>query len=606
VERWLSARILPEEDAGKMLPQFIDRHLDLLPRPASRDQWLAARESLHAEVLRTIGLDDLLPATWGLEVRQHGTLEREGYRIEKLSYETYPGKRIAALLYVPTGVTGRVPAIVSISGHTAASKAADYVQQRNGNLAARGCVVLSYDYFGYGESKSGDDPQRPRGGNGHDLKQFSFSRRNPTTLEVLDAVRAVDLLNARPEVDPDRIGFTGESGGSNSTYWVSAIDPRIKLAVPVSSVTTFDYWIRTDVNWDWHQRPFGIRRYADIGTLLALHAPRPLVIISSQRGTDDHEFPLEEAEKSHQWARHVYRLLNAEPAIDHYESTTGHGYQADKQVRLFQAVEQWLQPPRPLGNQMVDTKTESADDLRCGLPEDNLTCRDVYRQWLAALPRFDSAVAADRQRVWLRGLLGWPDELPTVTSQPVREESEGDWTVSFRTITTEPGVHVPACHIWRRERRESIVLLPGGDRESVLRSLGDGHEVVVVAPRGTGEVPMPKNLRNWGWFAGRPIVGMHALDIAQCAAFFRREHGTSVTAIANNEFAFPTLLAGAADPLLFDRGEITMEADSFRTIIRERDDGALAELPGLFERLDIPHLVSLWRDGRLAARIGDR
>src|SRR5207237_5388425 len=112
----------------------------------------------------------------------------------------------------------------------------------------------------------------PAGGvNDHGITDFSFSERCPTALEVLDARRALDVLASRPEVDAGRLGFTGESGGSNSTYWVAAVDPRVKLAVAVSSVTTFDYWIRNDRNWDWHQRPPGIRRIADIGTLLALH-----------------------------------------------------------------------------------------------------------------------------------------------------------------------------------------------------------------------------------------------------------------------------------------------------------------------------------------------
>src|SRR5262249_40367688 len=140
---------------------------------------------------------------------------------------------------------------------------------------------------------------------------------------------------------------TGESGGSNSTYWIAAIDPRVKLAAPVSSVTTFDYWIRGDINWDWHQRPPGIRRLADIGTLLALHAPHPLVVISSKRGTDDEEFPFEEADKSFHWAKHVYDLFEAGDSATHYESSTAHGYQEDKRQVLYRAVERWLKPPFP-------------------------------------------------------------------------------------------------------------------------------------------------------------------------------------------------------------------------------------------------------------------
>src|SRR5262249_28167943 len=265
----------------------------------------------------------------------------------------------------------------------------DYVQQRNVNLALRGCVVLSYDYYGYGERKTGNHPNYPTGPNGHGIRSFSFSRRPATSLEVLDAVRALDALTSRSEVDPERVGFTGESGGGNTTYWVAALDPRVKLAAPVSSVTTFDYWIRKDGNWDWHQRPPGIRRVADIGTLLALHAPHPLLVISSRRGTDDEEFPLDQAEKSYRWARHVYGLLSAEDAAVHYESTTAHGYQEDKRRQFYGAVERWLRPPLAKGDKELPVKVERVEDLRCGLPEQNRTVRDVYAEWLKALPRSD-------------------------------------------------------------------------------------------------------------------------------------------------------------------------------------------------------------------------
>jgi hypothetical protein len=319
---WMERKLLPEEDAKSMTRHFLEQQLLPLPLPATRGDWLARRESLRCEILAVLGIDDLVPPKWDLHLEPKGTLHREGYRIERITFQSYPGMTIPALVYVPEGITGRVPGIISISGHTSLSKAADYVQQRNVNLALRGCIVLTYDYQGYGERKTGDDPARPTGPNAHNIRNFSYSRRTATALEVLDAMRALDVLSNRPEVDPTRIGFTGESGGSNSTYWIAALDPRVKLAVPVSSVTTFDYWIRTDRNWDWHQRPPGIRRIADIGTLLALHAPRPLVVVSSLRGTDDEEFPLDEAEKSFQWAKQVYHLFDAEDSAVHYESTS--------------------------------------------------------------------------------------------------------------------------------------------------------------------------------------------------------------------------------------------------------------------------------------------
>jgi len=603
-ETWLRRKLLPAEEAKGMMGAFLERQLKPLPVPETREAWLARRDALRREVLAVLGIDDLMPPKWDLALKSKGTLKRQGYRIEKITFESYPGMAIPAVVYVPEGTSGRVPGIVSISGHTPASKAADYVQQRNVNLALRGCVVLAYDYYGYGERKTGDDPNHPIGANTHGIRSFSFTRRTATAIEVLDAVRAIDALSARPEVDPERIGFTGESGGSNSTYWAAAVDPRVCLVVPVSSVTTFDYWIRTDCNWDWHQRPPGIRRIADIGTLLALHAPRPLMIISSRRGTDDQEFPLTEAEKSYQWARHVYRLLAAEDAAGHYESTTAHGYQQDKREQLYRAVERWLRPPFPKGEKELPAKVESAADLRCGLPEKNLTLRDVYAEWLKPLPRLSQPADPAALRAVLRERLGWPQPLPDVKAEKVGAEEKGPWEAEFWVVEPEPGIRLPAVRIGRHGAAGPIALVPGRDSRAVARALEAGRQVLALDLRGTGEIaPAAGNVRNWAWFAGRPWPGLWALDLVQAARFCReRLSAPTVVVEAENDYGWPALLAAAAAADLIPSGSVFIPRATLRDELRTGGDHALADVPGLLERLDVLQLCELWPGGHVTVK----
>jgi hypothetical protein len=444
-------------------------------------------------------------------------------------------------------------------------------------------------------------------------------------LEVLDAIRALDVLAARPEVDPERIGFTGESGGSNTTYWIAAVDPRVKLAVPVSSVTTFDYWIRTDRNWDWHQRPPGIRRIADIGTLLALHAPHPLLIISSRRGTDDEEFPLDEAEKSFQWAKHVYRLLAAEDAAAHYESTTAHGYQEDKRAQLYRAVERWLHPPFAKGEKELPAKVESFEDLRCGLPEENLTFRAIYAEWLKPLPRLDTPSDPAAQRAFLRARLGWPRPLPGVKAEKVAHEEKGEWSAEFWILESEPGIRLPAVRIRKKGATSPIVLVPGRDPQAVARALEAGQQVLALDLRATGELrhgegggtwpwlagppwsellaEPGRSMSNWAWFAGRPWTGMWALDLRQAARFSREKLAAPSVAIdAENAYGWPALLAAAADPALITSGRVQLPWASLHDVVRARGDDALADVPGLLERLDIPQLRTLWPAGQVSVK----
>jgi len=424
----------------------------------------------------------------------------------------------------------------------------------------------------------------------------------------------------------------------------------VKLAVPVSSVTTFDYWIRTDRNWDWHQRPPGIRRIADIGTLLALHAPNPLLVVSSKRGTDDEEFPLDEAEKSFRWAKHVYRLLGAEAAVTHYESTTAHGYQEDKRHQLYLAVERWLRPPHPRDGKEIPAKIESAEDLRCSLPENNLTFRDVYGEWLKPLPRTNPTNNPGALRAFLRERLGWPQTLPQVKAEKVGQEKSDLWSAEFWVIETEPGIRLPAVRIVRNtvdasrnnrvltpalssveeERGKNlwsvgsgtITLVPGRDKQAVARALDRGQSVLAFDLRGLGEMRHGNNgtwpwmagppwsallagvagdLSNWAWFAGRPWSGQWALDLVQVARFCQEQFGAAAVSVdAENEFGWPTLLAGAAAPEHLASGSVRIPWASLREVVQARGDDSLADVPGLLERLDVPQLRTLWPAGKVS------
>jgi hypothetical protein len=378
----------------------------------------------------------------------------------------------------------------------------------------------------------------------------------------------------------------------------------VKLAVPVSSVSSFDYWIRTDRNWDWHQRPTGIRRIADIGTLLALHAPRPLVVVSSKRGTDDEEFPLDEAEKSFQWAKQVYDLLDADNSAMHYESTTGHGYQEDKRQQLYGAVERWLRPPFAQGETELPVTLESFEDLRCGLPEGNRTVRDIYDEWLKPLPRPSRPGDAMALRSFLSERLGWPQPLPDVNAQKVAEDKKGPWSVEFWIFEPEAGIRLPAMRISGKSAAAPITLVPGRDKGAVARALAAGGQVVVFDLRGTGEIGEPEgSMKNWAWFAGRPMSGQWALDLIQAARLCRDKFSAAAISVdAENAFGWPALLAGAAAPEFIASGKVQIPLASLHDDIAERGDRALADVPGLLERLDIPQLRVLWPDGQVSVK----
>jgi hypothetical protein len=122
--------------------------------------------------------------------------------------------------------------------------------------------------------------------------------------------------------------------------------------------------------------------------------------------------------------------------------------------------------------------------------------------------------------------------------------------------------------------------------------------------RGTGETAGADGVaRNWAWFAGRPLSGQQALDLVQAARFCRETLGaTGVAVDAENANGWPALLAGAAAPDLVPSGRVRIPWASLAEPLRAHGDGALADVPGLFERIDVPQLRALWPDGRVTVR----
>lgn len=624
-DRWFTEPVLPPDVARNEARRWVDAQLVPIPFPEGRSirHWEAQRTSVREALLDILGLRGVWPPSWPLRVHVKETLRRDGYTIEKLTYESWPGMAVPALHYVPERIPpGKAPGVVSISGHHyRASKAADYVQARNVNLVKRGCVVLSYDYMNCferhtGGDGDGHDPVPGGGGNDHGITAFSFSERCPTTLEILDARRALDVLAARADVDPERLGFTGESGGSNSTYWIAAVDDRVKLSVPVCSVSTFDYWIDKDRNWDWHQRPPGARRVADIGVLLALHAPRPTLILTSKRRTDDLEFPWEEAERSYQWARRIYELYGATDKIAHVESPTGHGYQAEKRLEFYPWVErELLRGPSGFAGDLP-VSAELRETLRVGLPEGNKTYQDVYREWVAAIPvphapgtREDGTAFASRTRPALATKLGLPAEGEAPVVRDVKDaESEGV-RARFFSIETEPGIAIPVAEFRPAATGpQPVVLIVGpraGSRVEVESAVAAGRAALVVEPRGAGEVDWGgRRTDNAAWFFGRPRVGQETFDILRVVKAWRtRGDVASISLKANGRWGKAALFAAALDP------EITAVAVTLpptdRAQLEAEGRSALAEVPGLLAAGDLPQLASLIAPRPCTLRVPD-
>jgi hypothetical protein len=265
----------------------------------------ALRARLRASVLDIIG--GLPGEKTPLNARVTGTIPMDGYRIEKVLFESRPGLHVTALLYVPDGpAAAKRPAVLVACGHSPDGKSFRNYQEISGQLAKRGYVVLSWDPVGQGERSQYWDAAAGRSrynlvcgehavlGNLACVAGSSLAR-----YMVWDGIRAVDYLLTRPEVDPARLSVTGTSGGGFQSLYLGALDERIGAVAPSCFVTSLPMRMANrifeDPDSDPEQDPYRlVSAGVDHAGLLLLVYPRPFVVAAAVHDF----FPIEGARKT--------------------------------------------------------------------------------------------------------------------------------------------------------------------------------------------------------------------------------------------------------------------------------------------------------------------
>jgi len=264
-QAWLESRV--REYASKPPPKALE---------------LDGRKDLNfRHVMRGLGLDPL-PPRGPLNARVTGVLEREGYRIEKVAFESRPNFWATAHLYVPAG-EGPFPVILNPHGHWGWKKTEPVVQARLISQARHGYVAMIVD--SPGGSYEGDRPVERRQQGSHNDWRLAMSAGTTTGIYVWDLMRALDYLETRPEADVTRVGITGASGGGTATVYTFAADSRIDCAVPVVYATSLA--VNPHNGCLCNHIP-GTLRIGDRADVLGIRAPAPVLIIGA---TDDEEFP---------------------------------------------------------------------------------------------------------------------------------------------------------------------------------------------------------------------------------------------------------------------------------------------------------------------------
>jgi dienelactone hydrolase len=608
---------------GAILDGLEARARDILTamrHPEGRAAWEKAVPRIREQLRRSLGLDRLPPAL-PKSVHSVGVVAREDFRIEKLVYETLPGTEVPAHLYLPAHAPGRVPAILFVPGHWYAdSKSRPEFQAFAITMARRGFAVLAYDPFGQGERGiSVRDHRRT------ELLAVGVAQE---AIVAFESLCALEVLLARPEVDPARVGMTGASGGGFNSWILPALETRIAATVPVVGTSDFLEQLRAVRPADWfaakehcHFIP-RLFRYANNHELLACVAPRPVMVISAH---NDVAFPIPGQRDVVKYGETLYGALAASGKVGYYEDAEdGHGYQKRKREAAYGWFMKWLKGEGdggPFEEPPLEVPSWNAAELRCFPPGQNVPAgpgmNALARSILEKAPR--SEAPARRE---LAAILGIPDPLPIAPAPdlvPADDERlviGADLAAALRPIRrvgwrTGDGVAVPALLLrLKPEARGTLIVVGDVPKErmmnhpAVRQAAEAGWAVVLADLRGVGELEVTKP----GWvyaislLLGENFVARQSLDLIAGVRALRCEswlRGRPVGILAVGQGAsLAGLYAAVLEPdiswLAAERG-----FPSFRAFVdRPPESFALAE-PGkerdvLLDR-EIPHALIPFR-----------
>jgi dienelactone hydrolase len=306
----------------------------------SIDDWRANREELRRQLLDMLGLWPL-PLKQDLQVKVTGRAERPGFVVEKLHFESVPGLYVTANLYLPKALKSPAPAILYLCGHgrvvkdgIAYGSKANY-QHHPAWFAENGYVALIIDTLDLGEIEG-----EHHGTYNRNMWWWPTRGYTPAGVETWNAIRALDLLESRSEVDRTRIGVTGRSGGGAYTWFLAGVDDRPAALVPVAGITDMKSHIVNGAIEGHCDCMYPVNIYGwDFTVLAALAAPRPLLLANSDK---DAIFPLDGVLRIHEQLKRHYAMHEAADRLGLFISEGPHADTQELQVAAFRWMNRWL------------------------------------------------------------------------------------------------------------------------------------------------------------------------------------------------------------------------------------------------------------------------
>jgi dienelactone hydrolase len=632
----------------KMLYQYLlgEVRKDL----AARKQEVVALKTLADLKKRQARLKERFIAALGgfpektpLKARLVGKLERDDFWVEKVIYESQPEHHVTANLYVPRSGKPPYPGVLAPCGHSANGKAAEAYQRACILLAKNGFVALCYDPIGQGERiqllNNLGRPAIPGSTSEHTMVGVGalLIGRSTATYRIWDGIRSLDYLASRPEVDPQRLGCTGNSGGGTLTAYLMALDDRIAVAAPSCYITSLQRLFETIGPQDAEQNITGQVAFGmDHADYLTMRAPKPTLMLVATKDF----FDIDGAWATFREAKLLYGMIGHGERVSIFEYNDKHGFSKPRRQAAARWLSRWLrkndepivEPDFPVftdaelqctrsGQVLEDFKGNSVFQL-------NLKRAQKWQARLRELPRDVPKMKAqfeDVKEMIGRVLLPRPSEQRTWKHVGVGQVKRDDVLIHKYVFQPEPGIRLPVLRaesaklnkekpliLYISDRGIAAAAVPGGRMEKLAQA---GFLTVGADLPGWGETA-PKDKSGMARYFGaewreaflslhlnRPLLGQRVRDLLGLLHELTSEWPAGAHVIGVDTAGPVVLHAAVLDKRIKEvtiEGSVTSWADVVATPVSKNQLASV--VPEALAYYDLPYLAAVIAPRRLTIR----
>jgi len=544
----------------------------------TKSDWRQRQALVKDQLLKLVGP---FPEKTPLKTRITGVIYKEGYRVEKIIYESMPEFFVSACLFIPEKIDGKAPAVLNVIGHNQEAFRAELYQKVYLNLVRKGIIVLAIDPIGQGEHVQYFNPDINFSSIGYSViehcylgNQCFLSGTSPGRYFIWDGIRGIDYLLTRDDVDPERIGVTGFSGGGTITSYIAAFDDRVKVSVPCSWSTASRRQLETKGVQD-AETIFvrGVAEGITLEDLVEVRAPKPTLMTFVSR---DQYLSIQGARESFREAKKAYALLGHEDNLELVEDDYEHwmtprirlkmyeffmkhfdlaGDPAEEEVDLLSAAELRVttsgQISTSLGGDMVfDVNKRETEELINRLEQSR---KDIVKHLNGVMVKAkDISGYAVSENLPYEPFFNGRYKRDGYTVGKYAIKGEGDYVIPFLLFVPDGNKDKYPALVYLHPEGKAAEALPGGEIEKLVKK---GYIVAATDVLGIGETKnnatRPLAPGYTAVLIGRSIVGIQAGDIVRTVGFLQSLEDVDkhkVGALAVGETCFPLLHAAAFHP----------------------------------------------------------